>query len=155
MWRPFGAPVPVLIYRTYWPSSPRRAFAPAEFGVDVLEIHVDRGAVRQALFNLLSNASKFTRKGDQMAVFVLEDLDASIEVTIFPRTLVEQGLMQAVQEHELHIVAGSGNDVHMPPAVTLADPGEFLPHRRQLLCLYSGQITDAPRCRSPVRPGSG
>ncbi len=36
-------------------------------------------------------ARKFTRKGDQMAVFVLEDLDASIEVTIFPRTLAEQG----------------------------------------------------------------
>jgi DNA polymerase-3 subunit alpha len=34
---------------------------------------------------------KFTKKGDQMAVFVLEDLDASIEVTIFPRTLAEQG----------------------------------------------------------------
>ena len=32
-------------------------------------------------------ARKFTKKGDQMAVFVLEDLDASIEVTIFPRTL--------------------------------------------------------------------
>ena len=26
-----------------------------------------------------------------MAVFVLEDLEASIEVTVFPRTLVEQG----------------------------------------------------------------
>jgi len=36
-------------------------------------------------------ARKFTRKGDQMAVFVLEDLDASIEVTVFPRTLTEQG----------------------------------------------------------------
>ena len=36
-------------------------------------------------------ARKFTKKGDQMAVFVLEDLDASIEVTIFPRTLAEQG----------------------------------------------------------------
>jgi DNA polymerase-3 subunit alpha len=36
-------------------------------------------------------ARKFTRKGDQMAVFLLEDLDASIEVTIFPRTLAEQG----------------------------------------------------------------
>ncbi|MET0577478.1 MAG: DNA polymerase III subunit alpha, partial [Ilumatobacteraceae bacterium] len=34
---------------------------------------------------------KFTRKGDQMAVFVLEDLDANIEVTLFPRTLVEHG----------------------------------------------------------------
>ncbi len=36
-------------------------------------------------------ARKFTRKGDQMAVFVLEDLESSIEVTIFPRTLLEQG----------------------------------------------------------------
>jgi DNA polymerase-3 subunit alpha len=34
---------------------------------------------------------KFTRRGDQMAVFVLEDLDAAIEVTVFPRTLAEQG----------------------------------------------------------------
>jgi DNA polymerase III subunit alpha len=29
--------------------------------------------------------------GDQMAVFVLEDLEANIEVTVFPRTLTEQG----------------------------------------------------------------
>jgi DNA polymerase-3 subunit alpha len=36
-------------------------------------------------------ARKFTKRGDQMAVFVLEDLEASIEVTVFPRTLVEQG----------------------------------------------------------------
>jgi DNA polymerase III subunit alpha len=36
-------------------------------------------------------ARKFTKRGDQMAVFVLEDLDSSIEVTLFPRTLTEQG----------------------------------------------------------------
>ena len=36
-------------------------------------------------------ARKFTKRGDQMAVFVLEDLEATIEVTVFPRTLVEQG----------------------------------------------------------------
>ncbi len=50
-------------------------------------------------------ARKFTKKGDQMAVFVLEDLDASIEVTIFPRTLAEQG-------HKLEddlIVVGQGS----------------------------------------------
>jgi DNA polymerase-3 subunit alpha len=34
---------------------------------------------------------KFTKKGDQMAVFVLEDLESSIEITLFPRTLVEHG----------------------------------------------------------------
>ena len=36
-------------------------------------------------------ARKFTRKGDQMAVFTLEDLDAAMEVTVFPRMLSEQG----------------------------------------------------------------
>jgi DNA polymerase-3 subunit alpha len=36
-------------------------------------------------------ARKFTKRGEQMAVFVLEDLDSAIEVTIFPRTLTEQG----------------------------------------------------------------
>ena len=34
---------------------------------------------------------KFTKKGDQMAVFTLEDLDSAIEVTVFPRSLAEQG----------------------------------------------------------------
>jgi DNA polymerase III subunit alpha len=34
---------------------------------------------------------KFTKKGAQMAVFMLEDLDAAIEVTVFPRTLEEHG----------------------------------------------------------------
>jgi DNA polymerase-3 subunit alpha len=36
-------------------------------------------------------ARKFTKKGDQMAVFTLEDLDSGIEVTVFPRVLIEQG----------------------------------------------------------------
>ena len=36
-------------------------------------------------------ARKYTKRGDQMAVFVLEDLDAGIEVTIFPKTLAEVG----------------------------------------------------------------
>ena len=36
-------------------------------------------------------ARKFTKKGDQMAVFLLEDLDSSIECTVFPRDLMELG----------------------------------------------------------------
>jgi DNA polymerase-3 subunit alpha len=44
------------------------------------------------LGGLITNLSrKFTKKGDQMAVFVLEDLDSTIECTVFPRTLTEQG----------------------------------------------------------------
>ncbi len=36
-------------------------------------------------------ARKFTKKGDPMAVFTLEDLDASIEVTVFPKSMLEHG----------------------------------------------------------------
>ena len=34
---------------------------------------------------------KFTKKGDQMATFVLEDLADSIEVMVFPRVMMDQG----------------------------------------------------------------
>lgn len=34
---------------------------------------------------------KYTRKGEQMATFVLEDLQGSIEVTVFPKTLEKHG----------------------------------------------------------------
>lgn len=41
---------------------------------------------------IITNATrKFTKKGDAMAVFMLEDLDAAVEVTVFPRTLVDIG----------------------------------------------------------------
>jgi DNA polymerase III subunit alpha len=36
-------------------------------------------------------ARKFTRRGDPMAVFTLEDLESSIEVTIFPKSMLEHG----------------------------------------------------------------
>ena len=36
-------------------------------------------------------ARKWTRKGDLMAVFELEDLEASIEVMVFPKTMTEHG----------------------------------------------------------------
>jgi DNA polymerase-3 subunit alpha len=34
---------------------------------------------------------RFTKRGDQMATFILEDLAAEVEVTLFPRTLTEHG----------------------------------------------------------------
>ena len=51
----------------------------------------DDGAVLQLGGVVTNLARKFTKKGDQMAVFVLEDLDTTIEVTVFPRILLEQG----------------------------------------------------------------
>jgi DNA polymerase-3 subunit alpha len=38
---------------------------------------------------------KFTKKGDPMAVFVLEDLQTTIEVMVFPKTMVEHGFKLA------------------------------------------------------------
>ncbi|MEO6569930.1 MAG: OB-fold nucleic acid binding domain-containing protein, partial [Ilumatobacteraceae bacterium] len=57
--------------------------------VDLSEM--DDGALVKVGGVITNLARKFTKKGDQMAVFVLEDLEASIEVTVFPRTLLEQG----------------------------------------------------------------
>jgi DNA polymerase-3 subunit alpha len=34
---------------------------------------------------------KFTKKGDPMGAFVLEDLQDTVEVTLFPRVMMEQG----------------------------------------------------------------
>ncbi|MGH9276587.1 MAG: DNA polymerase III subunit alpha [Acidimicrobiales bacterium] len=38
-------------------------------------------------------ARKYTKRGDLMAVFTLEDLDAAIEVMVFPRTMLEYGAL--------------------------------------------------------------
>jgi DNA polymerase-3 subunit alpha len=58
----------------------------------LIDLHSMDDGAQVVVGGVITNlARKFTKKGDQMAVFVLEDLDASIEVTIFPRTLAEQG----------------------------------------------------------------
>ena len=52
---------------------------------------LDDGAML-TLGGVITNLSrKYTRKGDLMAVFVLEDLESTIEVTVFPRMLTEHG----------------------------------------------------------------
>ena len=48
---------------------------------------------------ITASAKKFTKKGDQMAVFILEYLDASVEVTVFPRTLA--ALQQSIVDDRI------------------------------------------------------
>ena len=48
---------------------------------------------------ITASAKKFTKKGDQMAVFTLEDLDAAVEVTVFPRTLA--ALQQSIVDDRI------------------------------------------------------
>jgi DNA polymerase-3 subunit alpha len=58
----------------------------------IADLHdLDDGAMVVVGGVITNLGRKFTKKGDQMAVFVLEDLESSIEVTVFPRTLQEQG----------------------------------------------------------------
>jgi len=44
---------------------------------------------------ITSLARKYTRRGDLMATFLLEDLDSSIEVWVFPKTMAEVGYLLA------------------------------------------------------------
>jgi DNA polymerase-3 subunit alpha len=52
---------------------------------------IEDGAMR-TVGGVISNLQKkWTRKGDLMAVFVLEDLQSSVEAMVFPRTMTEVG----------------------------------------------------------------
>ena len=53
-----------------------------------------RGEGMVTIGGIITNLSRrFTKKGDQMATFVLEDLESSIEVTVFARALAGVGPM--------------------------------------------------------------
>jgi DNA polymerase-3 subunit alpha len=49
------------------------------------------GAIRKVGGVITNLQRKWTRKGDLMAVFDLEDLEGSVEVMVFPRTMQEHG----------------------------------------------------------------
>jgi DNA polymerase-3 subunit alpha len=52
---------------------------------------LDDGALKAVGGVVTGLQKKWTRKGDLMAVFTLEDLRSSIEVMVFPRTMTEHG----------------------------------------------------------------
>ena len=56
---------------------------------------VEDGTVRVVGGLVTSLQRKWTKKGDLMAVFVLEDLQASIEVMVFPKTMQQFGHLLA------------------------------------------------------------
>ena len=66
---------------------------------------------------------RFTRGGKPMAFFNLEDLDGSVEVLAFPRTMADSGAL--IQDDAILLVTGrlhnSGDDVKVR-ASTLAEP---------------------------------
>ncbi len=74
---------------------------------------------------------RYTRRGDLMATFVLEDLDAAIEVMMFPKTMIEYGGL--LEEDSIVVVRGRiDNRDEQPklvasevsrPILVSADPG--------------------------------
>jgi DNA polymerase-3 subunit alpha len=53
----------------------------------------NEGQVRQAGGVVTDLSRRYTKKGDLMATFVLEDLQASIDVFVFPKTMAEYGAL--------------------------------------------------------------
>jgi len=53
------------------------------------------GEVRWVGGVITSLVRKYTKRGDLMATFVLEDLESSIEVWVFPKTMAEVGYLLA------------------------------------------------------------
>lgn len=65
----------------------------------------DRSEDNVVLGGVISGVDrKFTRKGEQMAVFTLEDLGGAIEVTMFPRLFATQGHL--VVDDQIVIIRG-------------------------------------------------
>jgi DNA polymerase-3 subunit alpha len=109
---------------------------------------------------------RFTKKGDQMAAFVLEDLESSIEVTVFARSLVDNG--QFLADDAIVAVTGRLNrrdenrtsfvlqkvsvldNIHeRAPEIVVLLPAGF---NEQSLSTLKGIIADYPGA-SPVKLG--
>jgi DNA polymerase-3 subunit alpha len=62
----------------------------SDAAIDELET-IDDGAMKSIGGVITGLQRKWTRKGDLMAVFTLEDLRSAVEVMVFPRTMTEHG----------------------------------------------------------------
>ena len=79
----------------------------------------DRDAGMVTIGGVMSSFNpRYTRRGDRMATFVLEDMDAAVEVTVFARTLAEYGHLLA--EDTIVTVAGRLNKRDEGPASFVA-----------------------------------
>jgi DNA polymerase-3 subunit alpha len=58
-------------------------------------VELDDGAMRTVAGVVTALQRKYTKRGDLMATFVLEDLAASIEVMVFPKTMLQHGELLA------------------------------------------------------------
>ena len=107
---------------------------------------------------------RFTKRGDQMATFILEDMDASVEVTVFAKTLAEFGHLLAddqvvtvfgrVNRRDDAPLSFSATRIVVPenldqrtPEILILLPAGFTPEKLETL---KGIIADFPGV-SPVK----
>jgi DNA polymerase-3 subunit alpha len=71
------------------------------------------GAIKKVGGVITNLQRKWTRKGDLMAVFELEDLEGSVEIMVFPRTMQEHG--PKLEDDKIVLVRGRlENDGDLP-----------------------------------------
>ncbi|NNE73229.1 MAG: DNA polymerase III subunit alpha [Acidimicrobiales bacterium] len=71
----------------------------------ILDLTDSEDGARKRIGGVVTNLQKkYTRKGDLMAVFELEDLESSIEVMVFPRSMTEHG--HKLAEDSIVVVSG-------------------------------------------------
>ena len=100
---------------------------------------LEDGAMRRVGGVVTALQRKWTKKGDLMAVFTLEDLQSSIEVMVFPRTMADIGQMLA--EDSVLVVSGR------------VDKRDDQPKLIAMNCEVFDGITDgAPPLRIKVSP---
>ena len=73
----------------------RRVAAPASSARSPISRDMEDGAMRTVAGVVTAFQRKYTKRGDLMATFVLEDLAASIEVMVFPKTMLTYGELLA------------------------------------------------------------
>ncbi len=71
----------------------------------IIDLREAEDGHRKKIGGVITNLQKkWTRKGDLMAIFELEDLEASIEVMVFPKTMAEHG--HILEDDRIAIVTG-------------------------------------------------
>ncbi|MDP9020093.1 MAG: DNA polymerase III subunit alpha, partial [Actinomycetota bacterium] len=87
----------------------------ADCTISELREALDPAEVRTVAGVVTNLSRKYTKKGDLMAIFVLEDLGAAIEVMVFPRAMAEYGALLA--EDAVVCVRGRLDTREEPPKV--------------------------------------
>jgi DNA polymerase-3 subunit alpha len=86
---------------------------------------VEDGSMRVVGGLVTSLQKKWTRKGDLMAVFVLEDLQASVEVMVFPKTMQNYGHL--LEDDAIVILKGRVDTRDDQPKLMAMDLERFEP----------------------------